>query len=79
MTSEAICNLIRGLAKPYAGAHCIFNGEEIKIWEVEIEKCNFQNIEPGKILELIGNYIKANLLKNLLIYLLKIMIKYFII
>jgi methionyl-tRNA formyltransferase len=70
MTSEAICNLVRGLAKPYAGAHCISNGDEIKIWEVEIENCEFQNIEPGKVLELIGNYIKvktyngAILLKN---------------
>lgn len=70
MTSEAICNLVRGLTKPYAGAHCISNGEEIKIWEVEIENYDFQNIEPGKVLELIGNYIKvktyngAILLKN---------------
>lgn len=59
MTSEAICNLVRGLAKPYAGAHCNYNGEEIKIWEVESEKFDLQNIEPGKVLELIGNNIKV--------------------
>jgi methionyl-tRNA formyltransferase len=70
MTSEAICNLVRGLTKPYAGAHCIFNGDEIKIWEVEIEKFDLQNIEPGKVLGHIGNNIKvktsngAILLKN---------------
>jgi methionyl-tRNA formyltransferase len=70
MTSEAICNLVRGLTRPYAGAHCISNGEEIKIWEVEIEKYDLQNIEPGKVLGLIGNNIKvktyngAILLKN---------------
>lgn len=70
MTSEAICNLVRGLAKPYAGAHCNYNGEEIKIWEVELEKFDLQNIEPGRIVELIGNNIKvktyngAILLKN---------------
>ena len=59
MTSEAICNLVRALTKPYAGAHCIFNGVEIKIWEVEIDNCEFQNLEPGKVLELIGDYIKV--------------------
>jgi methionyl-tRNA formyltransferase len=59
MTSEAICNLVRGLSQPYAGAHCISNGEEIKIWEVEIEKYDLQNIEPGKVLGLIGNNIKV--------------------
>lgn len=70
MTSEAICNLVRGLSKPYAGAHCIFNGEEIKIWEVEVETFDEQNIEPGRVLELNGNNIKvktyngAILLKN---------------
>ncbi len=59
MTSESICNLVRGLAKPYAGAHCISNGEEIKIWEVELEKFDLQNIEPGKVIELVGNNIKV--------------------
>lgn len=59
MTSEAICNLVRGLTKPYVGAHCIFNGEEVKIWEVELEKLDKQNIEPGKVLELVGNTIKV--------------------
>lgn len=59
MTSEAICNLVRGLAHPYAGAHCNFNGEEIKIWEVDLEKFDSQNIEPGKVLELVGNNIKV--------------------
>ena len=57
MTSEAICNLVRGLTKPYAGAHCIFDGAEFKIWEVELEKCDLQNIEPGKVLGLMGNNI----------------------
>jgi methionyl-tRNA formyltransferase len=70
MTSEAICNLVRGLAKPYVGAHCNYNGEEIKIWEVELEKFDLQNIEPGKVVDVIGNNIKvktyngAILLKN---------------
>ena len=59
MTSEAICNLVRGLSKPYAGAHCIFDGEEIKIWEVDLENFDEKNIEPGRVLELDGNNIKV--------------------
>jgi methionyl-tRNA formyltransferase len=59
MTSEAICNLVRGISKPYAGAHCNFNGEEIKIWEVDLEKFDSQNIEPGKVLGFIGNNIRV--------------------
>jgi methionyl-tRNA formyltransferase len=52
MTSEALCNLIRGLTKPYAGAHCLFNGEEIKVWDAELAENNDFNLEPGKILRL---------------------------
>jgi len=59
MTSEAICNLVRGLTKPYAGAHCNYNGEEIKIWEVELERFDSNNIEPGKVLGVIGNNINV--------------------
>jgi methionyl-tRNA formyltransferase len=59
MTSEAICNLVRGLTKPYAGAHCNYNGEEIKIWEVELGRFDSNNIEPGKVLGVIGNNIKV--------------------
>lgn len=59
MTSEAICNLVRGLTKPYSGAHCVFDGEEIKIWEVELDYFNKENIEPGKVLEVSGKIVKV--------------------
>jgi methionyl-tRNA formyltransferase len=59
MTSEAICNLVRGLTKPYSGAHCVFDGEEIKIWEVEPDYTNRENIEPGKVLEVSGKKVKV--------------------
>ena len=59
MTSELICNLVRGLSKPYIGAHCVLNGVEIKVWEVELSYSNDINSEPGKVLELLDKNIKV--------------------
>ena len=51
MTSRAIYNLVRGLSKPYIGAHVKYKGRDVTIWKV-IEVGNSQNhIEPGKVLE----------------------------
>ena len=51
MTSRAIYNLVRGLSKPYIGAHVKYKGRDVTIWKV-IEIENSQNhIEPGKVLE----------------------------
>ncbi|MDB3958572.1 formyltransferase family protein [Opitutales bacterium] len=51
MSAISICNLVRALTKPYTGAHFTKNGEEIKVWKVEVLKDeNNQNIEPGKVL-----------------------------
>jgi len=55
MTSESICNLVRGLSKPYVGAHCIYRNNEIKIWEVELSNCDLNNFEPGKVLDIENN------------------------
>ena len=52
MTNENICNLVRALSRPYAGAHCIFNGDEKKVWQVEIGDSEIDNFEPGKVLEI---------------------------
>ena len=51
MSSENIYNLIRGLTKPYIGAHFEYNGEEIKVWKSRISKTNKINFEPGKVLK----------------------------
>lgn len=52
MSSRAIYNLVRSLTKPYVGAHMVVQGKEYKIWKVcEIIKEGFENIEPGKIIE----------------------------
>lgn len=51
MSANTICNLVRALTKPYVGAHFTKNGEEIKVWKVEVLKDEKnQNIEPGKVL-----------------------------
>jgi methionyl-tRNA formyltransferase len=51
MSSKRIYDLVRALAKPYAGAHCVNNGTEAKIWKCrEIEPpSRIKNIEPGKV------------------------------
>ena len=54
MTSKSIHNLVRALTKPYVGAHVSYNGEEFKIWQVQIVENNLNYLEPGKILEIDG-------------------------
>lgn len=58
MTTNAICNLVRALTKPYAGAHCIYNNEEIKIWSVKPGYNQQRNLEPGKVLGIKNNSIE---------------------
>jgi methionyl-tRNA formyltransferase len=51
MSARSIHNLVRALYRPYPGAHCVYQGAEVKIWRTRIssgEAC--ENIEPGKIL-----------------------------
>ena len=52
MNSENIRNLIRGLSKPYCGASFFFEGKEYKVWEAESLEYKYENIEPGKVLEM---------------------------
>ena len=51
MSARAIYNLIRGLSKPYVGAHFVFDGKIIKVWKAKVVQCTVNNIEPGKVLE----------------------------
>ncbi|MFA4934080.1 MAG: formyltransferase family protein [Candidatus Omnitrophota bacterium] len=57
MTSRAIYNLVRALTKPYPGAHLIWRGEEVKIWQVVEKKYNIANIECGKVLGISGRQV----------------------
>jgi len=50
MSSRSIYNLVRGLAKPYVGAHFIAGRKEIKVWKTTIVEGVPNNIEPGKVL-----------------------------
>ena len=55
MSAHSIHNLVRGLAKPYVGAHFIVDGREIKVWKVAVVSDVPRNIEPGKILMQAGS------------------------
>lgn len=50
MSAKSIHNLVRGLSKPYFGAHFIVNGQEIKLWRTAVVGISPSNIEPGKVL-----------------------------
>lgn len=50
MSAHSIHNLVRGLAKPYVGAHFIVGGQEIKVWKTAVVSDVPRNIEPGKVL-----------------------------
>ncbi len=49
MPAEGIRNLVRALARPYVGAHCRFDDEDVKIWRVE-KTLAPDDIEPGRVL-----------------------------
>tara|TARA_B100002019_G_scaffold293478_1_gene321363 strand:- start:7671 stop:8555 length:885 start_codon:yes stop_codon:yes gene_type:complete len=56
MSANSVYNLVRALTKPYDGAYFTKDGEEIKVWKVEVLKDeNQENIEPGKILRTEGS------------------------
>jgi len=57
MSAAVIHNLVRALTRPYVGAHCIYNDDEIKIWKTEVLNPDLPNIEPGKILKVEGSSI----------------------
>jgi methionyl-tRNA formyltransferase len=50
MSAESVYNLVRGLTRPYSGAHFLFNGEPVKTWKTRVIHENFPNFEPGKVL-----------------------------
>jgi methionyl-tRNA formyltransferase len=51
MSAKSIHNLVRGLSKPYVGAHFELKEKQIKVWKTEIIENKEKNIEPGKVLE----------------------------
>lgn len=54
MSSRGIYNLVRGLTKPYVGAHFVYQNQDYKVWKVkEIVTEEYRNIEPGKIIQVV--------------------------
>jgi len=52
MSARSINNLVRGLTKPYVGAHFLYQCNEVTVWKSEVVTNIPQNIEPGKIVNL---------------------------
>jgi methionyl-tRNA formyltransferase len=52
MSAESIRNLVRALARPYPGAHFVYDGRDVIVWQAELASCDAPNLEPGKVLEL---------------------------
>ncbi len=57
MSASSIHNLVRALTRPYVGAHCQYNGVEIKVWKTQVTDTGHNNIEPGKVLSTRGQHI----------------------
>ena len=50
MSAQSIHNLVRGLTKPYVGAHFLAEGKELKVWRTQPCFRAENNIEPGKVI-----------------------------
>ena len=55
MAASSIHDLVRGLSRPYIGAHFVYNESNIKVWQTEIVLDVPCNLEPGKVLEVSDN------------------------
>ena len=55
MSASSIHNLVKALSKPYVGAEFSYNNIDYKVWRTEVILCNFGNIEPGKIIDIINS------------------------
>ncbi len=55
MSGRSIYNLVRALTRPYVGAHFVYQEKEYKVWKVrEIHRQGIENIEPGKVVDVIS-------------------------
>ena len=52
MPASGIHNLVRALAHPYPGAHCKYQGQQVKVWRARplADAYVDANLEPGKVL-----------------------------
>lgn len=56
MPAEGIRNLVRALAPPYPGAHCIVNDQECKVHKVDTVVADI-DLEPGRVISVTKNVI----------------------
>jgi len=56
MPATGIYNLVRGLTRPYVGAHFVHHGTEVKLWSCSVTTDCRPNLEPGKVVDLDGGF-----------------------
>jgi methionyl-tRNA formyltransferase len=60
MDSRRIYDLVRGLTRPFVGAHCVYKSTLVKVWKArEVNEPISGNLEPGKILDVTGGMIRV--------------------
>ncbi|MBR9973730.1 methionyl-tRNA formyltransferase [Magnetospirillum sulfuroxidans] len=52
MPVAGIRNLVRALNRPYVGAHCIWHGQDVKVWHAE-PAAAASDLEPGRVIEVV--------------------------
>jgi len=50
MPAAGIRNLVRALAPPYVGAHCVRRGRAFKVWRAATAAAPRPDVEPGRVL-----------------------------
>jgi methionyl-tRNA formyltransferase len=51
LPAESIRNLVRGLTRPYVGAHFLFHGQPIKVWKCNVNTTLDNDASPGQVIE----------------------------
>ncbi len=59
MTSRAIYDLVRGLTRPYVGAHIETKAGDIKVWRSRLIDKENDYLEPGRVVEILGDSIRV--------------------
>jgi len=68
MSSRAVYNLVRGLTRPYVGAHIIYKDKKIKIWRAKEASCDLKNYEYGKVLKIDNNQVLVKCYDNAIFF-----------
>ena len=55
MSANSIHNTVRALAKPYVGAEFNYDNINYKLWKTELISGDFDNIEPGKVIDIVNS------------------------